>query len=347
MGGILSISNGRRFVELLTSQPYVYAPGVFDAHSAGLAAKAGHRVVYMSGYSVANSLGYPDVGMTNQAENVRVADNIVRLLESGIDGIHNVPVIADADDGYGGVGNVERTIRDYARTGVAGIHIEDQVFPKRCGHIAGKQVLELEEAVGKVRIAVDTRNKLDTWFYLIARTDAAGAVGGSLDEAIRRGRAYADAGVDAVWAELGNTERELLAAFARAMRETHPEVVLAVNYSSNLRWSDTKITHQELAEMGYRFIFTTLASLEAARMAMYDHLVRLKEDGERAQWQLEAEKDGHPLGSSQTALGLLPHHLINRERKYVPGAVARQDGSEGFGSAKDEHAQQVHGRLEK
>ena len=145
----------------------------------------------MSGYSVALANGWPDMGFLTMTEMTRIA-----------------AMMASADDGYGNALSTIRTVQEYMKTGVAGIHIEDQRFPKRCGHIAGKTILPRDEAIRKFLAAVDTRNRLDPDFVLIARTDAYGAVGGNLEEAIWRGRAYADAGVDLVWCELSNAARE-------------------------------------------------------------------------------------------------------------------------------------------
>lgn len=325
----------------MASQPFVYAPGVGDPHDAGLVAKAGFPVVYLSGFSIANKQGFPDVGLLTLTEMAQTARRTVRFLETGNGGVPNIPVVADADDGYGNFGNVMRTVEEYAVARVAALHIEDQVFPKRCGHIAGKVLVPMDEAVGKYKAAVMARDKMDPNLYLIARTDAAGAVGGSLDEAIKRGRAYADAGVDSVWAELGNTNSEPLERFAQEMRKTHPEIGLAVNYSSNLGWNGSGITFKQLGEMGYTFIFTTLAALEAGRLAVYDHLFDLNLRGAAAQHALESAKKGHPVGSSQTSMDMLPRHQ-RLEALLVPGATERRDGSEGFGSGNDKHARQVH-----
>src|SRR2546427_7172950 len=146
----------------------------------------------------------------------------VTRISSMVQSAVSIPVIADADDGYGSALSTMRTVQEYIKTGVAGIHLEDQRFPKRCGHIAGKTIVSREEALGKFRAAVDVRNRLDPDFVLIARTDAYGAVGGSLEEAIWRGRAYADAGVDLGWGELSGGAPEAAIAVARAMREDHP-----------------------------------------------------------------------------------------------------------------------------
>src|SRR5256886_13056000 len=181
------------------------------------------RSVYLSGYSMALANAWPDMGFLTQTEVTRIASMVASATR--------LPIIADADDGYGNALSTIRTVQEYAKTGVAGIHLEDQRFPKRCGHIAGKTVVDFDEAIGKYRAAVDTRNRLDPDFVIIARTDAYGAVGGSLEEAIRPGPAYADAGGGLVWAELSEASREPAVAFARAMRETHPRLPLAFNYS--------------------------------------------------------------------------------------------------------------------
>src|SRR5262249_33830018 len=183
-----------------------------------------------------------------------------------------MPIIADADDGYGSALNTMRTVAEYVRTGVAGIHLEDQQYPKRCGHIAGKTIVSREEAVGKFRAAVAERDRLDRDFVLIARTDAYGAVGGSLDEAIGRGRAYGDRRVDLGWVELSNAGRRPAEAFARAMRQSHPQLPLAFNYSSSFRWhaESEPLTFRELGELGYRFIFITLYGAHAAMYAVWN-----------------------------------------------------------------------------
>ena len=151
------------------------------------------------------------------------------------------------------------------------------MFPKRCGHIAGKTIIPLEEAVGKYRAAVDTRDRLNPDFVIIARTDAFGAVGGSLEEAIRRGRAYADAGVDLVWPELSSADRGPAVAFAKAMRESHPNLPLAFNYSSSFKWhkDPNPFTFAELGELGYKFIFITLFAAHAGMYAVWNAMEEL------------------------------------------------------------------------
>src|SRR5687768_15170661 len=214
---------GRKFRTLMNEEEYVFTGGVYSPLDAQIAERVGLKAIYLSGYSVAMANGYPDMGLLTMTEVARTAAMVANAVE--------LPVIADADDGYGNALSTIRTVQEFVKTGVAGIHLEDQRFPKRCGHIAGKTVVDFDEAIGKYRAAVDTRNRLDPDFVIIARTDAYGAVGGSMEEAIRRGRAYADAGVDLVWCELSNASREPAVQFAKAMRQTHPNLPLAFNYS--------------------------------------------------------------------------------------------------------------------
>ena len=190
--------------------------------------------------------------------------------------------------------------------------------------------MDLDEALGKYRAAVDTRNRLDPDFVIIARTDAYGAVGGSLEEAIRRGRAYADAGVDLVWCELSNASREPAVAFARAMRETHPRLPLAFNYSSSFRWhaDPNPFTFRELGELGYRFIFITLFAAHAATYAVWNAMEELVRDQEQAQWRLEKTKVGHPTESHHVMARVA--HFQELEKTYIPGTEARIKSSHGF-----------------
>src|SRR5918911_70707 len=163
---------GRKFRALLQDEEYLFTGGVYSPLDAQIAERVGMRSIYLSGYSLAMANGWPDMGFLTQTEVTRAASLVASAVE--------IPVIADADDGYGNALSTIRTVQEYVRSGVAGIHIEDQVFPKRCGHIAGKVIVSQDEAVGKYRAAVDTRNRLNPDFVIIARTDAFGAVGGSL-----------------------------------------------------------------------------------------------------------------------------------------------------------------------
>jgi len=189
-----------RLHELIAGPGIVIAPGAYDALSARLIEQAGFDLVYMTGSGAANSLlGEPDLGLTTMTE---MANQAARISSAT-----SLPVVADADTGYGGPLNVRRTVQEYERAGVAGLHIEDQVFPKRCGHFAGKQVIPTDEMVGKLRAALDART--DPNLVIIARSDAAAVEG--LEAALERGHAYEEAGADMLFIEAPRALEELRA----------------------------------------------------------------------------------------------------------------------------------------
>lgn len=180
----------RRLRELIAAPTPLVAPGAYDALSARLVEQAGFDVVYLTGFgATASLLGRPDVGLLGAAE---MADQARRFVDAV-----DVPVVVDADTGYGNAVNVVRTMRMWEQAGVAGLHLEDQVTPKKCGHMSGKEVVPTAEMVGKIRAAVAARRDPD--LVLIARTDAAAVEG--LDAAIARARAYAEAGADVLFVE--------------------------------------------------------------------------------------------------------------------------------------------------
>ncbi|MHB1447384.1 MAG: isocitrate lyase/PEP mutase family protein [Acidimicrobiales bacterium] len=186
MAGLLEAPSGpRQLRKLLADGGTVVAPGAYDALSARLIEEAGFQAVYMTGFgSAASLIGRPDIGLLSGSEMI---DNARRIA-----GCVAVPVIADADTGYGNPINVIRTVRDYERAGVAGIHLEDQVMPKRCGHLSGKVLVPAGDMVAKVRAAVAARTDPD--FVIIARTDARAVEG--LDAALGRAALYLEAGAD-------------------------------------------------------------------------------------------------------------------------------------------------------
>jgi len=316
-------STGRKFRELLRDEEYVFTGGVYSPLDAQIAERVGMKAIYLSGYSLAMANGWPDMGLLTMTEVSRTASMVASAT--------GLPVIADADDGYGNALSTMRTVAEFVKTGVAGIHLEDQRFPKRCGHIAGKTIVSREEALGKFQAAVDERNRRDRDFVLIARTDAYGAVGGSLEEAIWRGRAYADAGVDLVWSEFSNAGREPAVAFARAMRQTHPDLPLAFNYSSSFKWRNdpNPLLFRELGALGYKFIFITLYAAHAGMFAVWNALEDLVKNQEQAQWTLEQVKAGHPTESHHVMARV--SHFQELERRYIPGADDRIASSAGFG----------------
>jgi 2,3-dimethylmalate lyase len=195
-----------------TDRPFVVAPGVYDGLTAKIAAHIGFDALYMTGGGTAASLGMPDVGLTTLSEMVA---NVARIVE-----VSGLPVIADADTGYGGALNVVRTVRAYERAGAAGLHIEDQVFPKKCGFFEGKEIVPVEEHVQKVKAACDARD--DDGFVIIARTDAL-AVNG-WDDVVERVLAYHQAGADLVFVDGIKTRADLDAYVEEVVRRDIPSL---------------------------------------------------------------------------------------------------------------------------
>ena len=175
----------QRLKQLLDTGHIVQAPGAYDALSARLVERAGFEAIYMTGFgATAARLGQPDIGLLSQTEMTTHARDMVRAVR--------VPVIADADTGYGGPSNIERTVHEYVQSGVAAIHLEDQVAPKRCGQMAGIRLIDARENERRLRCAIAARG--DAPLLVIGRTDALPAIG--LDEAVARAKRYQDAGVD-------------------------------------------------------------------------------------------------------------------------------------------------------
>ena len=303
-----------RLRQLLTSAPLI-VPGCYDAMSAKVLERAGFPAVYMTGYGTSLSLlGLPDAGLATMSEmhlNARYIANAV-----------TVPVIADADNGYGNAINVMRTVREYVQTGVAGIHIEDQAIPKRCGHVAGRRVIPMEEAVGKYRAADQVRRDLDPDFLLIARTDARGAHGGSLDEAIRRANAYLKAGADLAFVE-GPTS---VAEVTRICREVRGPVFY------NQTGVSPRLTPGQMKELGVAVTILPGAMLRVALQALWDFAAALRADGPTAEARFAEQFRDHPLGDLHTFAGF--DQIRTWEAAYLPaeeldkyeGSVGHQPG---------------------
>ena len=193
------MSRARQFRDLMRRDGIIVAPGAYDAITARCIAQAGFSAVYMTGAGTAATLGYPDYGLVTMSE---MAENAGRIAASV-----DVPVIADADTGYGNELNATRTVREYERRGVAGLHIEDQGFPKKCGHLDNKTIVPLDEYISKIRAAVAA--KTDPDFMIIARTDSRASLG--LEEAVRRANAALAAGADMAFVEAPQTMEEVAA----------------------------------------------------------------------------------------------------------------------------------------
>lgn len=266
MGDLLSQPGNRRarLRALLDAGEPVLAPGAYDALSARLVEQAGFDVVYMTGFgTTAGLLGRPDVGLLGGAE---MATHAGRLADAV-----DLPLIADADTGYGNPINVIRTIRDYERAGVAALHLEDQVMPKRCGHLAGKQVVPAGEMTAKIRAAVDARTDPD--MLIIARTDAAAVDG--LDAAIDRARRFADAGADLLFVEAPTSEAHI----ERVASELSGHR-LVFNWAEGGR--TPALSRERLAELGFALVLFPVGTLLAATAGMTELLARLRADGSPA-----------------------------------------------------------------
>lgn len=251
-----------RLRALLAAPEPLVAPGAYDALSARLVEQAGFGAVYMTGFgTTASLLGRPDVGLLGGEEMVANARRIVAAVD--------VPVIADADTGYGNAVNVLRTVASYEQAGVAGIHLEDQVMPKKCGHMAGKAVITRAEMVGKIRAAVAVRR--DPQMLLIARTDAAAVEG--LDAALDRARAYADAGADVLFVEAPVSE-DAIERVADALRGVAP---LVFNWAEGGRTPPIPLAR--IAELGFALVLFPIGTLLAATAGIRALLRTLGADG--------------------------------------------------------------------
>ena len=246
--------------QLLKRNQLLVAPGCFDGLSARLVEEAGFEAAYLSGGAVARSMGIPDIGLVTMSESIERAVQIVSAIK--------IPIIADADTGYGNAVNLVRSVREFERAGVAAIHIEDQITPKRCGHLDGKEVIPLSEMEMKLAAALESRTDPD--FCIIARTDARGVNG--FDDAIQRARAFAKLGVDAIFVEAPQSEEEL-AEIPRRI----PDVPLLVNVFKGGK--TPMLPMQRLEQMGYRIAIYPSETQRAAIHAMRTTLVTLKREG--------------------------------------------------------------------
>ena len=252
-----------QFRRLLSQPGIIMAPGAYDCITAKLIETAGFPAVYMTGAgtSVAR-LGYPDLALATMTEMLDNARSIASTVE--------IPVIADADTGYGGVLNVRRTVRQYERSGVAALHLEDQDFPKRCGHLDDKRVIPVDDMVQKIHAAVDARTDDD--FTIIVRTDALAVTG--WDDSMRRCEEYVKAGADALFVEALRTPEEV----ERAGRDL--EVPLLYNYVETGK--SPLLPASELERMGFKIVIFPASALLSAVQAVQRVLAELREKGTTA-----------------------------------------------------------------
>jgi 2-methylisocitrate lyase-like PEP mutase family enzyme len=240
--------------EAMSERAAPLAPGVYDGLSAALTAAAGFKVAYMSGAAVSAVMGVPDIGLATQTE----FSQRVQL----ISGLLDIPLVADADTGFGDVTNVYRTVQLYERAGAAAIHLEDQEFPKRCGHLDEKRVIDAQEFAAKVAVAVEARTDPDT--VIIARTDSRANLG--FDEAVRRVNLYVDAGAEMAFLEAPQTLEEI---------RLIPSLVSApVMFNLVPGGKTPAVELSELRELGYALVILPGLNLSSAVTAMQASLLR-------------------------------------------------------------------------
>jgi 2-methylisocitrate lyase-like PEP mutase family enzyme len=252
------VTRRQRLRRLVEARQALIVPGAFDALSARLVERAGFPAVYMTGFGVsASRLGLPDLGFAGLGEMLDQARNLASAV--------SIPLIADADTGYGNALQVRRTVVQYELAGVAALHLEDQVAPKRCGHLAGKQVVPADEFVGRIRAAVEARADPD--LLVIARTDAIAVTG--FDDAVARAEAAAGAGADVLFVEAPTSEEEIAALPRRLDRP------LLFNYAPSGR--SPLPPFSRLRALGYALVIVPVDLLFAAARSMQQRLAELRE----------------------------------------------------------------------
>jgi 2,3-dimethylmalate lyase len=256
-------SKGKILRELFEKEKLVVAPGAYDALSAWLIEKAGFSCVYMTGYGVSASLlGKPDIGLVTMSEMVASAGYIANRV--------SLPVIADGDNGYGGPLNVMRVVQLYIKAGVAAIQMEDQVTPKRCGHMEDKELIRKDEMVAKIKAASFARNQEDPDFVIIARTDAL-AVNG-MGDALDRANAYVEAGADVIYVEAPQSLAD--------MREIVSKVNCKWLMTIMVEGGKTPIlSNSEIESIGFKFVINPCSTIFTATKAIREVLSRIKAEG--------------------------------------------------------------------
>ena len=267
----------KRLRELI-AQGAVMMPGVPNAAMARQVERAGFEAVYISGAGLANATaGMPDIGLLTSTEVAQLAGYIANAVR--------IPAIVDADTGFGGAENVARTIRQLEQAGLAGCHIEDQEFPKRCGHLAGKEVVDVDEMVGKIKAAVRARRDQD--FLIIARTDARAVE--DFDRTVKRARSYVGAGADGIFPEALQTNEEFK-AFAREIKA--PLLANMTEFGKS-----PLLSFQELSDFGYRIVIFPMSAFRVSMKASDEFLRDLKKRGTQSGWldKMQTRKELYEL----------------------------------------------------
>ena len=260
----MSTSKSKKLRELI-AQGCVMMPGVPNAAMARQVERAGFDALYVSGAGLANATaGVPDIGLLTMEEVARLARYIANAVK--------IPALVDADTGFGAPEQVAQTIRELERAGVAGCHIEDQVFPKRCGHLAGKEVVDLAAMIEKIEAAAEAQRDKD--FLLVARTDARGVEG--FEAAVNRAQKYVDAGADAIFPEALQNEDEF--------RDFAKEVKVPLMANMTEFGKSPLLSFRELADFGYRMVIYPMSAFRVAMKASEEFLRDLKTRGTQSDW---------------------------------------------------------------
>jgi isocitrate lyase len=329
-----------RMRELLETEPFLFGPGVSDPMGAELVMYHGFKAVYFSGYSFAiRYLGTTDMDLYSNTEIADAARRTVSALrkfqltmavgdpEKGVKPKHLdiPPVIVDMDGGYGNIFNVQRTTELYVNGGVAAAHIEDQVLPKRCGHIGGKALIPVNEMVGKLKMARAVADDLGNRdFVIIARTDGLSAVDApeslrKMELAVDRGLRYLDTGIpDLLWCEFPTSEREPVETFTEQIKKRFPDARFAFNWSSSFKWfkDPNPLTFAELGEMGMKFIFITLGAQHAEGYGLSELLQAMSKEQQQGYIELQKKEFAQgadiPTKSHHFFSGVPYHHLVGK-----------------------------------
>ncbi len=325
---------------LLDTEAFLFGPGVYDPMGAQLVMYYGFKAVYFSGYSFAiGHLGTTDMDLYS---NVEIADAARRTVsglrkfqltmavgdpEKGVPPRHLdiPPVIVDMDGGYGNIFNVQRTTELYVTAGVAAAHIEDQVLPKRCGHIGGKALIPVNEMVGKLRMARAVADDLGNRdFVIIARTDGLSAVDAPeslrhMELAVDRGLRYLDSGIpDLLWCEFPTSDRGTVETFTEQIMKRFPDARFAFNWSSSFKWFSERnpMTFAELGDMGVKFIFITLGAQHAEGYGLSVLLQAMSKDQQDGYIALQRKEfeagEDFPTKSHHFFSGVPYHHLVGK-----------------------------------
>lgn len=335
-----NVHPSKRMRQLMETEPYLFGPGVYDPMTAQLVMYYGFKAIYFSGYSFAMShVGSTDMDLYTSTEIADAARRTISALrkfqltmavgdpERGVEPnhLHIPPVIVDMDGGYGNIFNVQRTAELYVQAGVAAAHLEDQVLPKRCGHIGGKALIPVNEMIGKLRMARAVADDLgNPDFIIIGRTDGISAVDApeparGIELAIDRACRYLDTGIpDLVWCEFPTSDRGPVERFSWEVRKRFPHAKFAFNYSSSFKWfNDAKpMSFVELGELGIRFLFITLGAQHATAHGLSVLLQEMKEGQEQGYINLQRKEwvkgADFPSKSHHFFSGVPYHHAVGK-----------------------------------